>query len=397
MLTVTSVKLINKKFYLNKISKAKPKEESANYDNNLLPSCYSISFGQIYSNRNYTLQGQIKKLSIEQYPSAGVLETANKILENDPDTQKTIYDAHNEYYAPLLNCNTLEEAKELYPEFQEVIDAKDLNMDEVPLTIKRIAKGQIEGVNIKNASLLFLKQYYGKMGSIKKKEDFFGLARLACNAVFKALNIKKMDSYYMHLYASSKPAHRQTMSDMRARVSTTAQYKKNASEASQRRWNRDNGAERIKTSEAVKRSQQKVSKEELQRRKDKQLEAQRTPEYREAARKRMNDMWNDPVRAQAIIDATRKFYKDNPECGQIRSQAWLANEDVIKVMSETMEDFPRMRYILAIAKKRPLTQEEENYKGRYFAECRRRCPDMYKKANGTFSKMWAEYKKKRKD
>lgn len=69
-----------------------------------------------------------------------------------------------EYYKDLLNCSTLKEAKQKYPEFKEVIDAKDIdyNSQNKLSAIYKIGNKQISGINIENLSLALLKKYYGQ-------------------------------------------------------------------------------------------------------------------------------------------------------------------------------------------------------------------------------------------
>ena len=360
------------------------------------PSIQYISFGEMYSNINYTLQGQIKKLAPEQYPSKRILETAQKIINEDPKTTKTIYDAHNEYYAPLLECQTLDEAKALYPEFQDVIDASTLEIThESPLALKKINRGEIEGVTIQNASLMFLKHYYGKVGSPKKKEDFFGFGPTACHAVFDILNIKKLDKGYVMVYSHSKPENRQAMSSMRKRVAATPECKKNASEAQQRRWDGDEGAERRKRAAETQRMVwANLSEEERQVWRTNQIKAMQTDAFKEKVSKASKQRWSSPEGRERISLGWQKFIEDNPEYREVKSKAWTAHPDIIKVMQDTLEDFPEVRPVISkVHKGEPLTEAEKRAQKQYLAECKRRCPDMYERVNGTFSKMWQEFKK----
>lgn len=402
MLTVNPINFIKNRFqYKNLPQKAKEKAKTPPAGLYSLPfSCASnISFCALYANSDYTLKGQVTKLSPEQCPSGKILELANKILKENPNTKKTIFDVHNEYYAPLLACETLDEAKGLYPEFKDVVDASSLDINsDTPLALRYISRGKVEGVNIENASLMFLKQYYGKVGSPKKKEDFFGFGPTACHAALNALNIKKLDKSYVRLYSCSKPENRQKMSDTRIRVSTTPEYKKNASRASRQRWDRNDGAERRRAADTQRQVWAGLSKKEKQDRRDKQLAVQHTDEYRAKARERQKRNWENEEAKEAMLAGLLEFYINNPEYKEIKSQAWKAHPDILQVMSDTIKDFPLVPVI--IRKKEAgneLTSSEHAIYMQYFAECKRRCPDMYKRANQTFSKMWKEYKEKKKD
>ena len=52
-----------------------------------------------------------------------VLEEVEKIVAAKPEKMKTLKDVHKEVYAPLLDCKTLEEAQQLFPEFAGVKEA----------------------------------------------------------------------------------------------------------------------------------------------------------------------------------------------------------------------------------------------------------------------------------
>lgn len=396
MLSLTTFNLMNKNclknYYSYKFLNKKP-----NNSQNHLSDGFYLNFGKMYENQNYTLQGQIKKLEVQECPSERIIKLANKILKEDPNTKKTIYDVHNEYYAPLLNCSTLEEAKALYPEFSDVIDAKNLDLNNAPFTIQRISKGKIEGLDIENLTLRFLQQYYGKAGSIKKKEDFFGLALHACNKIFEALNIKKIAPYYLHLYSTSSPEHRKKMSEMRYRIGASEEYKKSASISQKKSYNSEKGAERRKKiSEGLKKSWNGPDKERIETHREKINATIRRPENRQRASERTKKLWQDPEFAESVLSGMRNFYDNNPDYREIKSKAWHANEDIIEIMQNTLKDCPYMYDILAKTRKGvPLSKDEEISRRLYLEECKRRCPDMFKRVNKTFSEMWTEYKKEK--
>jgi|GEM_PF-6227292 len=199
-----------------------------------------VSFG-----RQLTHSEIIKKIDIENFPSPKIAE----IFEAEKD--KSLYEVHKEYYSPLLDCETLEEAKEQYPEFEDVIDAKDVNINELDSRniLKKIADKKLDGASLDNLSLELLKKHYAEIKSIKQKEIYFNLSKSAVDRLFKILNVKKMNRNYTYSLAGSNPGFKVLIGNI----------SKNA-------WAQDDGTRRKQAGETIKR-------------------ATGTPEAREAHRK----------------------------------------------------------------------------------------------------------------
>ena len=70
-----------------------------------------------------------KNLKKEEFPP-DILELVQLILKNNPNPQnKTLYDIHFEKYKNILECYSLEELKETYPEFKDVISVFDVEAE----------------------------------------------------------------------------------------------------------------------------------------------------------------------------------------------------------------------------------------------------------------------------
>ena len=72
----------------------------------------------------------MKNLPSEAFPSVGL---QNYMLQGiDENPQADVVELNRQYYSGLLNCDSLDEAKEIYQEFANVIDAKNLDFSKKP-------------------------------------------------------------------------------------------------------------------------------------------------------------------------------------------------------------------------------------------------------------------------
>ena len=178
------------------VSFLKPQNINKNQNNqttNPIKYQYNLSSDTI-SFSGKSLVQQVKDLEKDAFLSDGLREYILSYI----DDKNNLIDLHKEYYASLLNCKTLDEAKELYPEFRDVVDLKDVDLSSISFYApKQIAKGQIEGLNKENASLVFLKKYIGELTPLKSgcNEDYFYLSYQTIKKMFKFLNITMNDDY----------------------------------------------------------------------------------------------------------------------------------------------------------------------------------------------------------
>ena len=82
----------------------------------------------------------------------------------------TLYDLHKEKYAPLLDCKTLDEARNLFPEFREVLDARSVVVHKSP-NIKKI----MEKVSLEDLSLHLLKERWANLKTLDEIARDLGL------------------------------------------------------------------------------------------------------------------------------------------------------------------------------------------------------------------------------
>lgn len=82
----------------------------------------------------------------------------------------TLYDLHKEKYAPLWDCKTLDEARNLFPEFREVLDSKTVVVHKSP-NIKKI----MEKVSLEDLSLHLLKERWANLKTLDEIAHDLGL------------------------------------------------------------------------------------------------------------------------------------------------------------------------------------------------------------------------------
>ena len=70
-----------------------------------------------------------ENLSEEKFPP-DIFELTQKTLKNGNAKNKTLYDIHFEKYKGVLDCYSLDELKEKYPEFKDVISVYDIETKE---------------------------------------------------------------------------------------------------------------------------------------------------------------------------------------------------------------------------------------------------------------------------
>ncbi len=331
-----------------------------------LSSRFDINFSG--GRKTLSLAEQAERIDLDKLPPAIRRNIEDSVQNKDG---KNLYDIHTEHYAPLLDCKTLDEARALYFEFENVIDAKDLDKSDMSPTLLKIKNGQIEGISLENLSLTLLKTHYGKGISPNSRRNFFGLSKDASYKIFEKLQIERLDGQYLRLLGDCSPNKREEASKRWTEEKRNALSKKAAAI-----WTKEKKAE-----------QSKHRKEWLKQH----------PEALEEMSRRMTGTKASLETKVKIASGVRRFHNENPEYAQIAKQSWDFHADIKAQMQKTArEEFPYLRTILmkqAIGK--PLSDYEARYLDRYYKRCSELCPDGQKIVGATISRAWAEFKKKK--
>ena len=176
----------------------------------------NISFGVSNVNKLY-------HIGEENFPNDYILSKTKQAFTNGETT--TIYEIHQDYYGELLNCKTLEEAKEKYPEFKDVLDAKDLPMQKKGI-IKSVQQGKVDGVNICDLSLILLQKHYVDLKNYGSRSDYWNKKSDDVMQVFSQLNIPFLNKRYLYVISKQKPDS----------FWQDEEYKNNAKENMKKNW-----------------------------------------------------------------------------------------------------------------------------------------------------------------
>lgn len=98
-----------------------------------------------------------------------VLKEVESILKRNPKDLPSLIEVHKKTYAPLLECETLEQVKEIFPEFEGINDVKVAHR-------KRSIKEENPKFDIKkNFVLTVLQEYWAKLRTQEEIAKDFGL------------------------------------------------------------------------------------------------------------------------------------------------------------------------------------------------------------------------------
>jgi len=383
----------------NKNIALKSQKQSNSYQTNSLrsddfkvvmyPKSYylnQVSFGSKRPSANVILQ----RIGEENFPSYEIVRRLKDIGESN---DFSLYNIHMDYYRDLLDCSTLEEAQEKYPEFINVVDAKDIDIDTLSKrsVLYAISQGKVKGIDINNLSLEMLKKYYGKLNGVNKKEEYWGLSNKALDFIFDTLNIKKINGRY----ANTASSQSDDFLAMRSKMQTERmQSSENRDELSQTISKIYQDPDSIYNTEEFKQKRTQASSY-----------AQKRPETRLKRSKTMKELRQDPNSTynseeykinhiqslntdeykakQSVISAKRhldpKYRAIMDKVYEARSLAYERHPEITDMMSEVAESFPRLGEIIRKQERGiELTEQERKYNQAYFRECESRMPGYQK-------------------
>ena len=182
-------------------------------------------------------------------------------------------DIHKDFYSRLLDCSSLDEAKQLYPEFTDVIDANELPQKEYNGFLKKVANGEVEGANIETLSLDIIKKHYGQSQGYAKKEAYWGLDPKSNQNLFSKLNIKTLNREYFITISRETPERRAICSQNSQKLWQNPEYRDGRSEDAKKRWER--------------------------------------PEYRQMREESLQQQWADPAKREAQAEAMRRMHSQD--------------------------------------------------------------------------------------
>lgn len=326
-----------------------------------------------------TILSEIKQ---EDFPSQEIFQKVKNAYRCDKNF--SLYDTHIEYYSDLLKCDTLDEAKEIYPEFKDVSDAKDIELKTAPYSIRQVARG-IRGIELENLSLDLLKKYYGQLFCVNhNKDNYYGCEAKAVKNMLKALNIPIMDSKYISILYHQQPSVVQNLS-----VKTKEFFQKHPEYAqAHSRFMQ----EYSQTSEARQRRAGVVYDEAIrahmsQVKKDYHIAH---PELAVEHGKYMKEYYaNHPEAKEKLSNGQIKFNAQHKEYRLLKSLIVLKLfPDVQEKMKEIAQDFKGIASIRNCREQGiPLSSKQDIYDRIYFARCEKEFPGMKKQIGQVYSEL----------
>lgn len=304
------------------------------------------------------INAELKSLPADAFPSEGLRNFILQGLESNENTD--IVTLHREYYSQLLDCETLEDAKKLYPEFQNVIDAKDIDLSSYSgnNTFKQIQRGKFVGLTLENLSITLLKKYYAELipDSNEGIKNAINMNHQPFHNLLTTLNIQRDKRY-------SKLLGLRMQHDAIKRTSQTPEYKRKHSEA-------------LKASYAN-------NPELLEKRREIQKRNWQNPEYREKTlTAHAKAVKTEEYSKKQHIHATNLW--QNEEYKQIRSivdfashLAWEMHPQAKQLYKEMAKEFPDLaQAINKRRRKEPLTERERQVNLLYFKACNENFPNI---------------------
>lgn len=195
---------ISNNFYINNFQKTNFKKQQKNnttYTNTLTANLPSTSqYLAFMGGYSINLQDTFQNLDSSNYPSK--IETmVQEELNNKNPNNKTLYDIHFEKYKGILDCYSLEELKEKYPEFNDVVSVYDtISTDDSFIGKFKSGDSEVFSLN-EDLTLQLIKLYWGQGFSLNDlskyvQENSKDNKGFNFYHVMKKLNIPTMNSRY---------------------------------------------------------------------------------------------------------------------------------------------------------------------------------------------------------
>lgn len=302
---------------------------------------------------------EMKNLPKSAFLSDGLREFMLQNLEKDPNID--ICEIHREYYSPLLDCQTLDEAKKLFPEFQGAVDAKNIDLSKKPQNniLCCISRGENRKFTLENVTLNLMKEYYAQLIplNVDYLKDNLDMSRSAFSTLLSALNIS-MDTRYLRLINLKLKSEsmrevwqttdiRERMSNSIRKTFSTPEHKQKASLISKKRWL--NPEFRKKVTQII------------------TLRAQ-SSENRQRVSNFMKQQWQN--------EEFQKLMKINSTASIL---AWSKHPYAKNAYKEIVHEFPELKAAFEAQKNKiPLTQRQEKIINLYHKRCIERYPNLKK-------------------
>lgn len=290
----------------------------------------------------------------------------------------TLKEVHLMTYEPLLHCKTLQEAKELFPEFNCIKEVTE-PFKKITGNIKIL---QDEGHLRDGFSLELLQEIWGKLANLDDVAEKFGLYdRHSMDWILKKIEFVKYDKNYKNLVISTTPEG----------------YAKKAEQT--KAWNMAHPDLMYAKNQKAAQGNKKPEHRKAQSERMKNFYNEH-PEERERVSKNSTKYWSDPENRKDQSDRIRIYAWVHPEKGQKCSRLAKSAWDMIPEGREMLRSFYRdyvaenkvlgaqLKYIFKkIKAKQDLTPAEEIIYNKYNKACAEANTDVWKMLSEAFSQL----------
>ena len=221
-----------KPFYNKKIQQSVKKQNEQQ-----LPQIKNINyFPYFLGGYSLDLAKTAENIEKEKFPP-GIFEAVQSVLKINNPENKTLYDIHFEKYKGILDCYSLDELKEKYPEFKDVVSVYDVDY-KTGSFIDEFLSGNSEVFSVdEDLTLQLIKLYWGQGFSFNDLSKYisnnssdkkgFQLFRIMKNK----LNIPLMNSHYAQILKFSNKQYNKDLSErMSIKTKEAHEAKKQKSE-----------------------------------------------------------------------------------------------------------------------------------------------------------------------
>ena len=306
-------------FYPIKPFNNKKIQQSAKKQNiQQLPQIKNINyFPYFLGGYSLDLSKVAENLSEEKFPP-DIFELTQKTLKNGNAKNKTLYDIHFEKYKGILDCYSLDELKEKYPEFKDVISVYDIETKENSF-IDDFLKGKSEVFSdSEDLTLQLIKLYWGQGFSLTDLSKYMNENSTDTKdfslhyTMSKKLNIPLMNKTYAQILKLSNKEYNKNLTEkLSIKIKEAKEAKKQRQEGEPVVIPRGHLSEAHK--KHISESLKKYYKEHpeavyklTQRQKD---FLNQNPEFKETLSEVMDFAWNNTQEGFSIKKYLSKFMK----------------------------------------------------------------------------------------
>lgn len=296
-----------------------------------------------------------------------VLGKVQEIVASKSENMPSLKEVHLKTYAPLLECKTLEEAQELFPEFAGVKEAT-ISFQRITGNIKKLKEG---GFLEEGFSLKVLQEVWAKLKSQDEIAQDFGLKnRNAITWVLQKIGFVNYDTNYKTLLMASDAESRATI------AGKTIAW--NASHPDLMRARNKKAAQGMKKPENREAHSRRMKQHFIDH-----------PERREQVSENSTKYWSDPQHREEQSQRGKDYAKAHPEKAQKSSERGKAAWALIPEARETLKTFfkdytaedrilaSRLKDVFAKRSKGiPLTGYEQMILSKYNKACAQAHPEI---------------------